>query len=319
MRSGQALAQHLQVLQSGRPLDAPWHDAPIGAVGLLQPSREELFTGIEAADAKRLQEVVRTAEFWIALLEGERTDLAEEVVKHKQRHQLALRQVDTQAKALREAELEKKRLEKENKWLQQSRDEAVAERDRSREDAKNVQQSQTTRTEQDFDVLSTQARSLEEELQHERQEKDSLEEKLVLTKVRHVEALQRADSMEVLISYYEDQLKALDPQFERKDLSTLGMWLPSRTTDESEVESNASMSEQAPETPAADEESGARKKKRGLKSKIGRFWRKLKEDHETREASPRHSDTPAVDDEDDSPTPREGDGPPKRWMLRSED
>lgn len=223
MRNGKALTQHLQVLQSGQPLDAPWHDAPIGAVGILQVPSAELFANVEAADTKRLQEVVRTAEFWIALLEGERSDLAEEVVKHKQRHQLAARQRDTQAKALREAENEKKKLEKDLRRLEESRDQAIGDRALARQDAKKLKQSQSdsTKTQQELREMDMTQLALKDELQQEREEKEKIEGTLVRLKFRHVEALQRIDSMEVLIKHYEDKLSEFNPNFERIDLSTL--------------------------------------------------------------------------------------------------
>lgn len=326
MRSGQALAQHLQVLQSGRSLDAPWHDTPVGAVGLLQLPSEELFKGVEAADLKRLQEVVKTAEFWIALLEGERTDLSEEVVKHKQRYQLALRQADTQAKALRIAEQEKTRLEKDLKWLQDSRDQAIGDRALARADAKKLEQNQSlsTRTAQDFEDAAAKMRTLEDELHEEQEAKASLEENLVRTKIKHCEALQRADSMEVLIKFYEDQLAAANPHFQRQDLNALGQWMPNKRSQNDsadEVESNASEVEEQ-----AGKKKGVAAVKEGF-SKMRGFFRKAKASknelpapEDGAEVTPRNSaveDSPSAGDEEDS-TPAAPAGAKPRWMMRSE-
>merc|ERR1719203_459993 len=37
--------------------------------------------------------------------------------------------------------------------------------------------------------------------------------------------MQKVDSMECLIEYYEDQLRALDPKFEPVDLASIGQWM----------------------------------------------------------------------------------------------
>mmetsp|Transcript_60993 Transcript_60993/g.115003 ORF Transcript_60993/g.115003 Transcript_60993/m.115003 type:complete len:472 (-) Transcript_60993:66-1481(-) len=57
-------------------------------------------------------------------------------------------------------------------------------------------------------------RELEGELRSERE----LVSQLVHTKVRHAQALQRADCMEVLLAYYEEQLRRLDPTFRFFDI-----------------------------------------------------------------------------------------------------
>merc|ERR1712176_566087 len=98
---------HLQALQSGRPLEAqqPCLVAPDDFPKL---DSEVLFAAALEGDAVGHQKTVRTAEFWISLLEGEKQQLQEEVATHKTRYQLALRQADAKASALREAEGEKK-------------------------------------------------------------------------------------------------------------------------------------------------------------------------------------------------------------------
>jgi len=57
-------------------------------------------------------------------------------------------------------------------------------------------------------------RELEGELRSERE----LVSQLVHTKVRHAQALQRADCMEVLLAYYEEQIRRLDPTFRFFDI-----------------------------------------------------------------------------------------------------
>mmetsp|Transcript_3815 Transcript_3815/g.12158 ORF Transcript_3815/g.12158 Transcript_3815/m.12158 type:complete len:377 (+) Transcript_3815:102-1232(+) len=275
MSGRRAILQHLQVLQSPRPLDVP--PACLGNAGLAPP---ELSGASEAfPDAAQLQGKVRTAEFWISLLEGERCDLVEEVSKHKQRHQLALRQTEAKASALREAEGERKRLQAELRWLQQSRDEAICDRHLLKEDNER----NATRSQQDTGQLAARAEALEAELRREREEKANLEAQLVRTKVRYAETLQRADSLQYLIDYYEDQLRALNPDFEPTDLATVGHLLrPSPTLDASELESDASGAIDQPSTISEEKHrsSGRRSLKVGI-SKVKQIFNR----RESRDAS----------------------------------
>lgn len=188
--------------------------------------------------AEELQGVVRTADFWISLLEGEQNDLQEEISKHKKKQQLTIRQSEAKASALREAEVERKRLLSELKWLQESRDKAICERHMLREDTSRL----TTRRQEDVQSLAARTEAIELELQREREEKAELERQLVRTKVRFAETLQSKDTLEAILDYYEGQLKLLSPGFEPQDRDSLGVWLrPARNScDSSEVESLAS-------------------------------------------------------------------------------
>lgn len=235
--------KHLQALQALRPLEPP--SAMLGAAQIGEP--KELFGSAVVGDsgdnlyqktAEDLREVVRTAEFWISLLEGEQSDLHEEITKHKKRHQLTIRQSEAKASALREAEVERRRLLSELKWLQESRDKAICERHMLREDSVRL----TSRRQEDVQSLAARTEVLEHELQRERNEKAELEKQLVRTKVRFAESLQSQDTLEAILDYYEGQLKLLSPGFEPQDRDSLGVWLrPTRQScDSSEVESLAS-------------------------------------------------------------------------------
>lgn len=217
----------------------------LGATQIGEP--KELFGSAVVGDsgdnlyqktAEDLREVVRTAEFWISLLEGEQSDLHEEITKHKKRHQLTIRQSEAKASALREAEVERRRLLSELKWLQESRDKAICERHMLREDSVRL----TSRRQEDVQSLAARTEALEHELQRERNEKAELEKQLVRTKVRFAESLQSQDTLEAILDYYEGQLKLLSPGFEPQDRDSLGVWLrPTRQScDSSEVESLAS-------------------------------------------------------------------------------
>jgi len=245
MATGSTL-KHLQALQAMRPLEPP--GAMLGAATIGEP--KELFGSAVVEDVIRdgdslyqqsseeLREVVRKAEFWISLLEGEQSDLHEEIAKHKKRHQLTIRQSEAKASALREAEVERRRLLTELKWLQESRDKAICERHMLREDSVRM----TSRRQEDVQSLAARTEVLEHELKRERDEKAELEKQLVRTKVRFAESLQSQDTLEAILDYYEGQLKLLSPGFEPQDRDSLGVWLrPTRQScDSSEVESLAS-------------------------------------------------------------------------------
>lgn len=232
MPTKRATLQHLQVLQSARPLEVP--PACLGATdpGLADLRPKDLFVGSEAASHDQLREILHKAEFWISLLEGENCDLNDEVAKHKKRYQQALRQADNKAVELKEVEGEKKRLLSEIKWMRESRDQAICDRALLREDASRM----TTQTKgnvesaaKQAETAAKQAETLDAELQSLRSEKKSLEEQLVDVKVRAVDSMQKVDSMECLIEYYEDQLRAMDPKFEPVDIASVGQWMkPSR-------------------------------------------------------------------------------------------
>lgn len=236
------LLQRLEVLEDVRPLDVP--NACLGAVGMPELPPNNLFAGAEAAGEARLREMVQKAQFWISLLEGEHSHFVEEVEMQRKRRQLAVRQAEAKASALREAEGERRRLVSEMKRLQQSRDEAICERHALKEDGLK----ESSRSKIDAEAVATRCAVLEAELDRERGEKADMEAQLVKTKVRYAEALQRADSMEVVIHKYEGQLKALNPSFEPVDLSTLCRWMPpSRSSAEAlEVDSNSSFTTEQP-------------------------------------------------------------------------
>lgn len=229
------MIQRLQVLQSDRLLEVP--PACLGTASLPEVAPKDLLAGAVASeDVAQLRQAVRTAQFWIALLEGERTDLGEEIAKHKKRHQASIRHAEARATELREAEGEKKRLLSEIKWLQQSRDQAICDRHLLREDQTRL----TSQSKGDVASETARADASEAELKKIREEKAELEAQLVRVKVRSAETLQKVDSMEYLIEYYEDQLRALNPAFEPADLSTIGQWMKPSRLDDCEVESNCS-------------------------------------------------------------------------------
>lgn len=225
MKARRATLQQLQVLQSARPLEVP--PACLGATdpSLADLRPKELFADSASADHNQLREIVCKAEFWISLLEGEHSDLSEEISKHKKRYQLALRQADVKATELKEVESEKKRLLADIKWMRESRDQAICDRALLRDNASRM----TTETKDNFESAATRAQTLEAELERSRGEKKLLEEQLVVVKVRAVDTMQKVDSMECLIEYYEDRLRALDPRFEPVDIASVGQWMkPSR-------------------------------------------------------------------------------------------
>eukprot|EP00418_Pyrodinium_bahamense_P066390 CAMPEP_0179078176 /NCGR_PEP_ID=MMETSP0796-20121207/34991_1 /TAXON_ID=73915 /ORGANISM="Pyrodinium bahamense, Strain pbaha01" /LENGTH=379 /DNA_ID=CAMNT_0020775471 /DNA_START=32 /DNA_END=1169 /DNA_ORIENTATION=- len=268
MSGRRATLQHLQVLQSSRPLELP--PAFLGTVGLAQLSPQDVFSSDEASpghDGTRLRETVRTAEFWIALLEGEQSDLAEELAKHKQRHQLALRQTEAKASALREADGERKRLQAELRWLQQSRDQAICERRLLQEDSLRG----ADRDREDVSAQVARAEALERELQRERVEKADLEAQLVRVKVRYAESLQRADSLQYLAEYYEGQLRALSPGFEPADLSAVGhlMRPASQALDAVELESDASGATDQPSAMSEEKARSSHNRRTSQKVKAG--------------------------------------------------
>lgn len=103
------------------------------------------------------------------------------------RHQLTVRQseakvgcpwpllgLDREASALREAEVERRRLLSELKWLQESRDKAICERHMLREDSVRL----TSRRQEDVQSLAARSEAMELELRREREEKAELEKSL---------------------------------------------------------------------------------------------------------------------------------------------
>lgn len=233
---GQATLQHLQTLQSEHLLEVP--SACLGsAAGLPALSSKALFEGQDVASNAQLREMVRTAEFWISFLEGEHADLAAEVAKHRERHQLAQRQAEAKASTLREVEEEKTRLLAELKKVRQARDEANCAVRVLEENGKHKCGSSVD----DVEKLAARAATLESQLEREREEKSDLESEFVRVKVRYAETLEKADSMEVVIQYYEDQLRTLNPTFEPVNYRAFGQFLqPARSFDAFEVESNPS-------------------------------------------------------------------------------
>jgi len=162
---------------------------------------------------------------------------------------------------------------------------------------------------------------LEGELAKDREEKAFLESQLVQNKVRYAEALQRADSLEALIRYYEDRLGTFDPNFEPADLSTIGQWgrsLPKES--DSEVASNAS--EQVVEE---QEDAQTKKKGLGLKGglrKVGRFLRRASAAKEPNQrpqedATEVQSEGVASDADASPPTDASPAEPVPRWKLRA--
>ena len=142
-----ATIQHLQALQSGRPLEPLLGSLAAGG----QPQRpEQLFPKTGAAGehkATDLANVIRTAEFWISLLEGEHFELVEEAKKHKQRLHDSRRVAEAKASALRESDGEKRRLEAELKWLRESRDKAICERSIAKDSNQRIEKNSKLDTE----------------------------------------------------------------------------------------------------------------------------------------------------------------------------
>jgi len=230
------------VAQAGWPIQAEEGPQPEPPERLFAKTRADGLAGEQTtAD---LANPIRIAEFWISLLEGEHSELAEEGKKNRQRLQDSARVAEAKASALREAEGEKRRLEAELKWLRDSRDKAICERSIAKDSNQRLEKNSKL----DFQTLAAKADSLEEVLAQEKQDKARLEQAYVQTKVRYANVLQQKDSMECLISYYEDQLKMLNPSFEKVDLNTAVAWLrPMKSPDpascrDSEGASNASSS-----------------------------------------------------------------------------
>lgn len=174
---GRATLQHLQVLQSARPLDPT--PPCLGVAAELPLNPRELFSALSSAEAgtqtiEQLREAVKTAEFWISLLEGENCDLLEEVSKQKQRHQLALRQVDGKSSQVRELEGERRGLQAQIKQLQESRDKAICERATLREDSVKL----SSRAKSDLEMMASKAEALELDLRRELAEKAKMEGEL---------------------------------------------------------------------------------------------------------------------------------------------
>lgn len=262
MPTKRATLQHLQVLQSARPLEAP--PACLGATdpNLADLRPKDLFAGSEAASHDQLRETLHKAEFWISLLEGENCDLNDEVAKHKKRYQQALRQADNKAVELKEVEGEKKRLLSEIKWMRESRDQAICDRALLREDASRM----TTQTKGESESAAKQAESLDAELHSLRSQKKSLEDQLVGVKVRAVDSMQKVDSMECLIEYYEDQLRAMDPKFEPVDIASVGQWMkPSRQDCDGDSVSSGTEEQQSV---VSQEKPRAQQIARGLKTML---------------------------------------------------
>eukprot|EP00928_Gymnodinium_smaydae_P032170 TRINITY_DN2336_c1_g1_i1.p1 TRINITY_DN2336_c1_g1~~TRINITY_DN2336_c1_g1_i1.p1 ORF type:complete len:280 (+),score=82.95 TRINITY_DN2336_c1_g1_i1:50-841(+) len=205
-----------------------------------------LFDGCDGANETRLREMLRTAEFWIAVLEGEQQEILEESAKQRRESEAALRNAVAGAAAkeqeVRELEGERRRLQEEVQWLQKSRDEALCEKALLRHDGKRVQG--------DAETISSRAETLEAELRREREEKSELESQLVRTKVRFAEAMELADGMEATIVHYEEQLRALDPSFEPKGRITLGQWRRVAARGH-EGDSNASSEQNTPRASAS--------------------------------------------------------------------
>jgi len=231
---GTTLRQHIDFLQSSRTFEAS--PVCVGPVELPESPVDKLLGDLDHAGSEELRELIAQAGFWIKMLEGEQVDLKEEISRHKRRHQAAVRQLDAKARELRETEGEKKRLLAELRWLQESRDQAICEGYTLKEDRTRMSSQIKNRTQ-----------GLEVELQRTRDEKTSIESQLVHAKVRAADTLQRVDSMSVVIEYYEDQLKALNPNFEPVELETMGQFvkpLAGRSADREAVV--ASTSEERP-------------------------------------------------------------------------
>jgi len=217
-----------------RPLELP--AACLGVYGLEPWQPDALPQGYASDKQAGMQETLRTAEFWISLLEGERSELKEDVEKQKERRRVALRQSEARASSVRESEAEVKQLRIELRRLQQAHDQA-AERRASGERSSH----HASVHGQDAMSLAAETEALEEELQRERSEKENLESQLVKTKVWYAETLQHADCMKYTIEHYEDQLRALTPDFEPVDYTVNGqLWRASNTLDELEMESKSS-------------------------------------------------------------------------------
>lgn len=301
MTVDRTMLQRLEVLQSSRPLEVP--PTCHGVVtGLPEVPPNGLFESIDTADAEQLRELLGTARFWISLLEGERCDAIEEVAKHKRRYQQALRATDVKATELREAEGEKKRLLSEIKWLQESRDKAICERHLLREDA-----SRLTEEKQDD---TAKAGSMGAEMDALREERADLEQQLVRVKIRSVESLQKADSQEMLIEYYEDQLRALNPHFEPVAPETIGQWIRNRL-DGCDAESNGSREEHKEERSAKNIARGFQSLWKGVAGR-GKWKKKHRHHKDDDGVKVRENDEPAMSPSHHTPAPSPNQSPRTR-------
>eukprot|EP00747_Dinoflagellata_sp_TGD_P212378 gnl/TRDRNA2_/TRDRNA2_85468_c0_seq2.p1 gnl/TRDRNA2_/TRDRNA2_85468_c0~~gnl/TRDRNA2_/TRDRNA2_85468_c0_seq2.p1 ORF type:complete len:363 (+),score=82.14 gnl/TRDRNA2_/TRDRNA2_85468_c0_seq2:46-1089(+) len=208
MRDNTAVLKQLEALQSRLPIDGDTAEelpAPLSGARLVDH---------ETADTEQLLEAARTADFWISLLEGELADLRCEVAKQR-------KQGESQASALRASEAERKHLREEVDRLQASRDKAMCEQHLLR--ATNAES--IARADEELKVATERTASLEATLKCERDEKSELERQLVGIKMRYAEALQKVDCTELLVSYYEEQLRRFDPSFEPPDMATISQWM----------------------------------------------------------------------------------------------
>jgi hypothetical protein len=248
-----ATLQHLQALQTPKALlhvpRSPRRDAHGNASLEIRPY--DLFgdllgdssspTCADDSDKERLRETLRSAEFWISLLEGERHELMGEGGRQKAHLAQLEQRLDDQSGALRELEGEKKRLTQEVKWLQQSRDDNMIQKSLLREG--------NTKAKGDVDNVAARAEALEAEIQKEHETNKRLEELLVRFKMRHVEVLQAVDSLEVITTNYEEQLKAFNPKFATMDREKISLTLKSMkklATSPDEGAESESASEQEP-------------------------------------------------------------------------
>lgn len=263
MAGRQVLLERLQVLQSSRPLETP--PVSLGTTALPQLNSEALSDEAKQGNAAQLHEAIRTADFWIALLEGENCDQIEESKKYKLRHRASLRQIEANADTQREVEAEQRRLRGQLKQLKGYHDGG------SQDAQEESMASSPKKTTEDLKLLASRKAAIEAELQSEQEERAELEKMLVQTKVGHAASLQLKDSMQYVIEHYEEQLQSLNPNFEPVDPHTLCEFLPSRALDAA-FELDSVGSEQ---TGGARVEERAKNKRTFVKKGIAKIKRML--------------------------------------------
>merc|ERR1712204_133474 len=112
--------------------------------------------------------------------------------------------------------------------------------------------------------LAAETEALEEELQRERSKKADLDSQLFKTKVWYAETLQHADCMKYFIEHYEDQLRALTPDFEPVDYTLNGQLLLASHRLEMESKSSGNTTDQLPSQVLGEKQ---RRRRRSIRSK----------------------------------------------------
>lgn len=276
--------QLLEEKEHSDTLFTAWQESPL-----------QRFLGkIDSADSESLREAVRTAEFWISLLEGERNDLIQQVASLKRQ----CLDVSASSEALPPS----------SPVASESAPWVPLRKSKQSFSECDCDQNAGTSMFEHQDMLVAE---LKRQLSKEHEERHRLEQMLVKVKTQYGELLHRADSTDVVLAFYEDQLQSLVPGFEPINLETFQGWVnqPERDYDEESVNSdfsNISFSSYG---------KTAIKFKNAVLRRIKRKNRRPADITSLQWFSQRASDEePDLTDRDKSPPPR----PRARWEDRKE-